>query len=140
MHREFSLFNEENQPLFDELVSGVRSFNHAHLGTEKAQPLLVCAKDDTGKLLGGIAGRTIYCQFLIEVLWVDDSCRQSGLGRELMAKAEAAARERGCIAAQVDTLAFQAPGFYQKQGFDIIGEVPAIGDSPGRFFLLKRYL
>jgi hypothetical protein len=33
-----------------------------------------------------------------------------------------------------------APGFYQKQGFDIIGEVPAIGDSPGRFFLLKRYL
>ena len=72
-------------------------------------------------------------------MWVDEQQRGSGLGKELMQRAEVEAKNRGCIMAQVDTLSFQAPNFYQKLGFEIIGTVPATSKSPARYFLLKKY-
>lgn len=49
------------------------------------------------------------------------------------------AKERGCIAAQVDTLSFQAPDFYKKLGFEVAGNVAGISNSPERYFLLKKF-
>lgn len=129
----------DNPEVVATLVSGVRKFNASHMGHERATPLSVIAKDNNGKLIGGVSGRTIYHQFLIEVLWVADHYRGQGLGRELMLLAEEEAKARGCLAAQVDTLSFQAPGFYQKLGFEVAGKVDGIPDSPARFFLVKRY-
>ena len=37
--------------------------------------------------------------------------------------AEKEAKERGCIAAQVDTLSMQAPDFYKKLGFEVKGKI-----------------
>lgn len=53
-----------------------------------------------------------------------------------MALAEAEAKQRGCLVAQVDTLSIQAPVFYEKQGFEIIGTVTT---DPPRIFLMKKY-
>lgn len=132
--------HEENSQEYETLVSELRQFNMSHMGNEKSKPLSVIATDDSGKIIGGVSGRTIYNQLLIEVLWVNESARGSGLGSNLMLRAESEARARGCIAAQVDTLSFQAPSFYQKQGFEIVGKVAGIPNSPERFFLLKRYI
>ncbi|BDY04679.1 GNAT family N-acetyltransferase [Ferrimonas sp. YFM] len=132
--------SDHNAELFDALVDGVRQFNAQHMGDETSKPLMVCAKDKQGRVVGGVAGRTIYRQFLIEVLWVSESCRGTGLGRTLMVQAEEEARRRGCIAAQVDTLQFQAPDFYQKLGFEVIGQVTDVPPSPDRVFLFKRYV
>ncbi len=131
--------HEENSEVFETLVSEVRKFNMSHTGNEKSKPLSVIASDDSGNLIGGVSGRTIYNQLLIEVLWVSESARGHGLGRSLMLRAESEAKARGCIAAQVDTLSFQAPDFYQKLGFEIVGKVAGIPNSPERFFLVKRY-
>ena len=122
-----------------ELVAGVRRFNKATVGDSGMQPLAVTARDPDGRLLGGVAGKTAYRQFLIDVVWVDDSMRGQGLGAQLMQQAEAVARARGCIAAQVDTLSFQAPGFYQRLGFEIVGTVPDCPAPYARHFLFKRY-
>jgi len=99
-------------------------------------PLTVIARDENGKLIGGVDGRTIYKNFLINVVWVDDQTRGTGLGHKLMALAEAEAKQRGCLVAQVDTLSIQAPVFYEKQGFEIIGTVTT---PPQRIFLMKKY-
>ncbi|MCV2358667.1 GNAT family N-acetyltransferase [Paucibacter sp. TC2R-5] len=136
---KFEVSNESNPAVFDALVDGVRAYNHELLGKELSKPLCAVGRDDAGKLLGGVAGRTIYKQFLIEVVWVDKAARGSGLGRRLMALAETEARQRGCVAAQVDTLALQAPDFYGKLGFEVIGRVTGIPGIPERVFLLKRY-
>lgn len=69
----------------------------------------------------------------------DQSLRGTGLGRQLMQQAEIEAIKRGCKAAQLDTLSFQAPLFYQKLGFEIFGQVEAIAASPARYFMLKKY-
>ncbi|MBL4912495.1 GNAT family N-acetyltransferase [Shewanella schlegeliana] len=133
------VLHDENPAIFDALVDGVRQHNLAHMGPEKSKPLAVVAYDDTGKLIAGVAGCTIYDNFLINVVWVDESVRGTGLGRKLMQQAEIEAKQRDCTMAQVDTLSFQAPLFYQKLGFEIIGTVPCTARSPERYFLLKRY-
>lgn len=136
---KLELLNEHDEALVDALVAGVRAHNFAHMGPERSQPLTIAARDADGALIGGVAGRTIYRQFLIDAAWVDERGRGTGLGRRLMALAEQEARSRGCLAAQVDTLAFQAPDFYRKLGFEVAGTVDGIAGSPARFFLLKRY-
>jgi ribosomal protein S18 acetylase RimI-like enzyme len=123
----------------DELVAQVRRFNELTVGPGHSQPLGVLARDATGALVGGISGRTIYRHFLIEVLWVDESLRGTGLGRQLMETAERIAVERGCVAAQVDTLSFQAPDFYRRLGFGVVGRIEGFPAGHDRFFLLKKY-
>jgi len=135
----FEVLVEQDEHTLNALVSGVRSHNFANAGTETSKPLSVVCRDKGGSLIGGVAGRTIYKQFLIDVLWVEERARRTGLGRKLMEMAEIAARARGCLAAQVDTLSFQAPEFYQKLGFETVGKVSGVPDSPDRYFLLKRY-
>ncbi|MFO1252234.1 MAG: GNAT family N-acetyltransferase [Inhella sp.] len=133
------MFSDPPETLVAELLAGVRAHNAAHLGAETSRPLAVEVRDAQGRLLGGLSGRTIYRQFLIDLLWVAEDARGQGLGRQLMAAAEAEARQRGCVAAQLDTLDFQAPHFYAKLGFETVGRVSGIPANPERFFLLKRY-
>ena len=132
------IINEECAAIFDELVDGVRNYNFEMI-SEKSKPLTVTARGQNNELLGGVSGRTIYNQFLVGVVWVDEKTRGTGLGRELMELAEAEAIERGCLASQVDTLSFQAPDFYQKLGYHVVGAITGINESPDRYFLLKKY-
>ena len=103
--------HEENTQIFETLVSELRQFNMNHTNNELSKPLSVVATGENGEVIGGVFGRTIYNQFLIEILWVSESARQQGLGSTLMTKAENEAIRRGCLAAQVDTLSFPPPIF-----------------------------
>ena len=131
--------HDESPAIVNALVEGVRQHNFSHMGPETSKPLTIVAHDNNDKLIGGVAGRTIYDNFLINVVWVDKAARGTGLGRKLMLQAETESKKRGCTMAQLDTLSFQAPVFYQKLGFEIIGTVPSTAKSPERYFLLKRY-
>lgn len=85
----------------------------------------------------GTGGETYSGWLFIRYLWVSDMLRGQGIGRELMAGAEARAFERGCHSAWVDTFSFQAPDFYRKLGYEPFGEL----DYPPvhkRIFLQKR--
>ncbi|NRB25997.1 GNAT family N-acetyltransferase [Shewanella sp.] len=136
---KIEVINEEDTDVFDELVAGVREHKYEHMGPENTLPLSVVARDENNQLIGGVSGQTIYKNFLIGVVWVDKQTRGTGLGRRLMELAEVEAKQRGCLVAQLDTLSYQAPVFYQKLGFEIVGTVPAFPGSPERYFLLKNY-
>jgi len=137
---KIEVINEEDTIVFEALVAGVREHKYENMGREETKPLSVVARDEDDKLIGGVSGRTIYKQFLVEVAWVDKDTRGTGLGRRLMELAEVEAKKRGCVAAQVDTLSYQAPDFYKKLGFEVVGTVTGISESPDRYFLLKKYL
>lgn len=136
---KLDVVEQHDSELFDALVAGVRHFNTEVMGPETSKPLMTIARNDQGELVGGVSGRTIYNNFLIEVVWVADEARGTGLGRQLMQQAEQVARQRGCVVAQVDTMGFQASGFYQKLGFEVIGQVNQVEGSPDRVFLMKHY-
>ena len=67
---------------------------------------------DAETIVAGLSGET-YCGWLvIKYLWVRHDLRRRGVGRELMAQAEARAVQRGCHSAWLDMipLAFRRMG------------------------------
>lgn len=80
-------------------------------------------KDDEGKIIGGITGTYFWQHLHIDFLWIDPAERGSGIAATLMAKMEQYARDSGCRLMIVDTLSFQAPEFYRKQGFREFGVI-----------------
>ena len=53
-------------------------------------------------------------------------------------RAEEVAREHGCVGIWLDTFTFQAPGFYQKLGYTVFGEISNYPPGSSRFFLHKH--
>lgn len=72
-----------------------------------------------GKLLGHLVGKSFYGGLHIKHLFLDRTIRGKGLGTALMKKAFERGKELGCRFAYVETLSFQALGFYQKLGFTL---------------------
>jgi ribosomal protein S18 acetylase RimI-like enzyme len=62
---------------------------------------------------------------------------RKGLGSKLLQTAEAEAIRRGCKHAHLDTLDFQAPGFYLKKGYQVFGELQDLPPGHRRIFLRK---
>ena len=89
--------------------------------------------------VGGLAGWTTYDWFFVVGLVVPQALRGQGLGRELMQRAEAFAREQGMIGLWLDTFDFQARGFYEKLGFTVFGTIEDHPVGGRRYFLNKRF-
>jgi len=136
---KIEVIEDRDDPVTRALIDGVREFNASVMGNADSRPLAVVARGPAEEILGGVAGRTIYDHFLIEGVWVAERMRGSGLGARLMRRAEEQARGRGCRGAQVDTVSFQAPGFYEKLGFRIIRTVEGYPTGHDRHFLVKDY-
>jgi GNAT superfamily N-acetyltransferase len=73
----------------------------------------------------------------INWLWVADSYRKHGVGSQLMAGAEAAARDHGCRAAYLDTFTFQAPKFYERLGYREFGRLNDFPPGYARIWFTK---
>lgn len=101
----------------EELLTGLRAYNSQFIDVSGWGKLGVYARDESGKMTGGLIADQKGEWLCIRYLWVSDSMRGSGLGTRLMAAAEQQAQEMGCLHALVDTVSFQALPFYQKKGF-----------------------
>jgi GNAT superfamily N-acetyltransferase len=105
------------------LTNGLKAFHESRWpGHQPWRPLAVFAREGES-ILGGLAGETFSGWLFVRYLWVSDALRGKGIGRKLMADAEALALERACHSAWVDTFSFQAPGFYPKLGYQVFGEL-----------------
>jgi hypothetical protein len=74
----------------------------------------------------------------VRYLWVRDDWRGHGYGRQLLAAAEAEAARRGCRQIVLSTHSFQAPGFYLKQGYTIVGQYENYPRGFQQIFLTKN--
>ncbi len=61
------------------------------------------------------------------------------MGSSILKAAEDAAIERGCHAAVLDTLSFQAPDFYGKRGYIRVGAIEGYRGGVQRIFMQKRF-
>ncbi|MYS90015.1 MULTISPECIES: GNAT family N-acetyltransferase [Streptomyces] len=107
---------------------------------ERDVPLHVWAVNDTDDgLAGGLVGYTWATWLHVTYLWVDERHRGAGLGARLLWEAERiASRERGCRAARLETWDFQAPRFYEKQGYEVVCVVPDYPPGITEYTLTKR--
>jgi GNAT superfamily N-acetyltransferase len=124
---------------FRQLLSdGIKRHNHEFAGYTDWRPIAVVVSDnDTGNVLGGLIGRTSLGVLFIDVVYLPDTVRGQGIGRDMIRMAEDEARARGCRKAVLYTITFQAPGFYERLGWQEFGRIDC--DPPGhaRVFMHK---
>lgn len=104
------------------LEDQVNEFNFATTGFRDARLLVIMLRDATGQLYAGLSGHTWGGAAEIRFLWVDESRRHSRVGSRLLRAAEEEARSRGCRKIVLSTHSFQAPDFYRKHGYVVVGE------------------
>jgi ribosomal protein S18 acetylase RimI-like enzyme len=115
---------------------GLRRYNMSQLDVPHA-PFAVIARDAAGAVLGGVTGYVQWGMCEIEFAWVHDAWRGQGIGRQLMAAAEQVALAHGCRRMHLDTMSFQAPGFYRKLGYVVAGTIDGYAEGAVRYFLVK---
>jgi GNAT superfamily N-acetyltransferase len=115
---------EADEATVGELRDAISAFNFSATGIHDGRELFAAVRDDAGELLGGIYGWTWGGTGWVEYLWVREDTRHQRLGSRLLEAAERVARERGCGQLALSTHSFQAPDFYRRHGFEVVGEVP----------------
>src|SRR3982751_3467006 len=92
---------------------GINEHLESIFGSVQRGSLVFMASDKFDNAAGGVSGYWSSLGWLyINSLWVDEIHRGSGLGRRLMGLIESEAVRRGCKYAYLNTMSFQAPGFY----------------------------
>jgi GNAT superfamily N-acetyltransferase len=120
------------------LEAGLTAHTLPIIGTPGFKPLAVFLRDSAGHVVAGAYGRTNWNWLHISTVWVAETERGKGFGRELILAIEAAAEQRGCRQAHLDTFSYQARPFYERLGYRVFGELEDYPTGHARFFLRKQ--
>ena len=131
---------EDTAAARDAVWDGLRLFNEAQSGPGSfdSTPLAVVLRAEDGAALGGLIGRSYSGWLYVELFHIPEAHRRAGLGREMLSMAEREAAARGCIGVRLETYSFQAPGFYARMGYSVVGELRDCPPGHTRFSLAKR--
>jgi GNAT superfamily N-acetyltransferase len=124
----------------EEIIGGgLNAYNDEVTGYADRQPLAVLVTDpETGEVLGGATGRSSLGLLFLELFHLPAPLRGAGLGTSVLRAFEEEGRRRGCVAAVLYTISFQAPGFYERHGWRRFGEVACQPPGTSRIFLTKQ--
>lgn len=122
----------------DVILKGLTAYNEAEVGPADRIPLAVLIRDDGGDVIGGLSGYTSWGWLFTQLLFIPEQLRGQGMAAKLLDAAEAEARRRGCGGAWIDTFNPLALKAYQRQGYEIFGELPAFVGDRTRTFLRKK--
>jgi GNAT superfamily N-acetyltransferase len=130
----------ETDPRLDD-VAALGEHLHRHgvaaTGFDDGRWLAIFVRDAAGDVTAGLHGWTWAGTGYVKTLWVREDLRRQGLGARLLEAAEREAARRGCREMQLDTLAYQAPGFYRRLGYEQIGDLPGWPAGSRRLFFRK---
>jgi GNAT superfamily N-acetyltransferase len=121
------------------IAQGLTDFNQQLLGPSQAEPLALLLQAADGTVLGGMWARTSRRWLFVDLLFVPETLRRRGLGRDLLARAETEAMRRGCIGAWLETVSGQARELYERCGYKAFGELADYPPGNTRAFLMKRW-
>jgi GNAT superfamily N-acetyltransferase len=105
------------------LEDGLIDFNNQTTGITDGSFIGIFLRGSDGSRAGGLYGWVWGSTCYVRYLFVVESQRKHGEGTRLMRAVEAEARARNCRQIVLETHSFQAPGFYRKLGFEVIGRV-----------------
>lgn len=130
---------EVDEEIADMIGEGLDEYNIAKGGPYNHEDVWILARGDDGVVLAGLKAHTGYGWMFVDWLWVSPQHRKGGIGSQLLAKAEAIARERGCLGAYLETFSFQAPDFYQRHGFQEFGRIDDYPPGHATIWLKKPF-
>jgi len=120
------------------ILAPLVAHNDAMVGPTARHPVAIVLRDAAGDIVGGLWGMTGFSWLFVQYLAVAPALKGQGHGRALMLAAEDEARRFACVGIWLDTFSFQARGFYEKLGYDVVGRIDDFPPGEARFFLRKR--
>ena len=123
----------------DAVLNTLIDFNESRAGPLNFKEFALLLRDpENGEAVGGLCSYSFFDWFYIDLFAVPEKFRGAGLGTHLLQRAEAVARERGCIGIWLNTFSFQARGFYEKHGYEVFGTIDDHPRGKQRHFMQKR--
>jgi ribosomal protein S18 acetylase RimI-like enzyme len=142
--KESTRFDIINNPTKEEMrvfKKRLQDYNMEQTNGEWNKPEIeinLVLKDNDGNVLGGINASILYWVMWLEIFWVDEKYRGLGYGRKLLLEAEKIGKNHGCVASGTWTFSFQAPEFYQRVGYEVIGVFDGYVNGITEYVLLKN--
>ncbi len=123
--------------LKEQIFKGFSRHAVAKTGYDGLSDSVAFIATDEETFVGAVVVAQFWGALHVKYLYVEDAYRGQKIASHLMDRAFSYGKEKGCPFAFVETMSFQALGFYQKIGFQI--EFTRSGYSHGTsFHYLKR--
>jgi GNAT superfamily N-acetyltransferase len=133
-------FSVEDQPAAHDLEfveDQINRYNMAQVGAFDGRDLAIFVRNEQQEIVAGLTAYTWAGMCEIKFLWVQPELRAQGYGGRLLEAAEQEARARGCSIVILGTYSFQAPAFYQKRGYAMVGSIDDCPPGHTNYYLKK---
>ena len=118
------------------VLDGLIRYNSEKMGKQKHKRLAVSLREGN-KVVGGIVGEVWTAVLFIQFFWLEQGLRGKNFGTRLIKAIEDEARRIGATRAYVDTMSFQAPGFYRRCGYEEFGSIEGYPGGVTRHWFTK---
>jgi GNAT superfamily N-acetyltransferase len=118
-------------------LDGLAAYNTEKMGKQKYKRLAVSLRDHS-KIVGGVVGEVWASVLFIQLFWIEQKSRGQSNGKKLIAAIENEAKRFGAIRSYVDTMSFQAPGFYRSCGYEEFGSIEGYPGGVTRHWFTKE--
>jgi GNAT superfamily N-acetyltransferase len=107
----------------DAIEDRIYGHNGQATGRDDARGLCFVIEDEAGRIIGVAAGYSWAGTSELKQMWIDEAHRGRGYARQLLSAFAAEAARRGVRRIWVASYDFQAPGMYEKAGFERVVEL-----------------
>lgn len=138
-HQELEIvkIDQPDQIPWGVIGGGINEYNSQHAGDDNRQRICFVLQSPEGEAVGGVTGVVYWDWFSLDLMLIQEEFRGRGYGQQLLALAEEEAQKRGATKVHVDTFSFQAPGFYQKYGYEVFGQLEDFPAGHQRYYMKK---
>jgi len=118
------------------VLGGLSGYNDEKMGKQKYKRLAVSLREGD-KIVGGIVGEFWTTVLYIQYFWMEQRLRGKDYGTKLITAIEDEARRLGATRSYLDTMSFQAPGFYRACGYEEFGSIEGYPGGVTRHWFTK---
>ncbi len=147
MDLQIIISESEDQAFAAFLRGQLRAFNDLTSPHHRASrqpgavsPLNLILVDAGGQRVGGLLASTYWNWLEIDTFFIPPELRRTGIGASLLRSAEQIAIQRGCEHCFLSTYSFQARGFYEKQGYFVVGALEGCPPGATYYWMRKDFL
>ena len=118
------------------VLGGLLGYNAEKMGKQKYKRFAISLREGD-RIVGGIVGEVWTTVLFIQLFWIEQKLRGKNYGTQLIMAIEGEARKLGATRAYLDTMSFQAPGFYRACGYEEFGSIEGYPEGITRHWFTK---
>jgi GNAT superfamily N-acetyltransferase len=118
------------------VLGGLIGYNTDKMGRQKYKRLAISLREGE-EIVGGIVGEVWTTVLFIQLFWMEQKLRGKDYGTRLIGAIEDEAKKFGATRSYLDTMSFQAPGFYRACGYEEFGSIDGYPKGVTRHWFTK---